>query len=62
MSQDVGGLSVVNHGGRHQAETGMMMLVVVPAKKGLAKPARVFDRTEAIREAGMIFQGAELAF
>ena len=38
------------------------MLVVVPAEEGLAKPTSVFDRAEAIREAGSVFQGTELTF
>ncbi len=62
MGQDVGGVAVVDHGGGHQAEPGMMMLVVVPLKKGLAETASVFDRTKTFREARPIFQGAELTF
>jgi len=42
-------VAVVDHGGRHQAEPGMMMLVVVPGEKRLAEPARVFDGAEAGR-------------
>ena len=62
MSQDLSRVAVVDHGRRHQAKTRVMMLVVVPLEKGLAKPARVFDRTETIRETRPVFQGAELAF
>lgn len=45
--------AIVNRGRRHQAEPGMMMLVVIPVKEGLAEPASVFDGAEAIREAGV---------
>jgi hypothetical protein len=43
VSQEMRSLAVVNRRGRHQAETGMMMLVVVPAKKRLAERTSVFD-------------------
>ena len=62
MRQDVRGLAVMDHGRRHQAKAGMMVLVVVPLKEGLAEPASVFDGAEAIREARAVFEGAELAF
>ena len=62
MGQDAGGLAVVDHGGSHQTESGMMMLVVVPGKEGLAEPASIFDGTEAVGEARAVFEGAELAF
>ena len=62
MRQDVRGLAVVDHGRRHQAEPGMMVLVVVPLKEGLAEAASIFDGAEAIRETRAVFQGAELAF
>jgi hypothetical protein len=62
MGQDLGSLAMVDHGGRHQSKTRVMVLVVVPLKEGLAKPASVFDRSEAIRETGTIFQGPELTF
>ena len=58
----MGGLAQMNHGGGHQAQAGVVVFVVVPAKEGLAKPTGVFDGAEAVREARAIFQGAELAF
>ena len=62
MRQDVRSLAVMDHGRRHQPKTGMMVLVVVPLKEGLAEPASVFDGAEAIRETRAVFQGAKLTF
>lgn len=62
LDQEIGGLSQKNHGGGHQAQTGVVVLVVVPAEEGLAKPTGVFDGAEAVREARAIFQGGELTF
>ena len=62
MRQDVSGLTVVDHGGRHQAKAGVVVLVVIPLEEGLAEAASVSDRTDAIRETRPIFQSAELAF
>ena len=61
MRQDVSGLPAMDHGRRHQSETGVVM-VVVPLKERLAKPASVLDGAEAIRKTWTVFQGAELAF
>src|SRR5438105_13567627 len=38
MRQDVSGLTVVDHGGRHQAKAGVVVLVVIPWKKDWQKP------------------------
>lgn len=62
MGQDVSGLTVVDHGGGHQAQAGMVVLMVVPLKEGLAKTAGVFDGAEAIRKTRPVFKGAELTF
>src|ERR1035438_5740483 len=62
MGEDVSGAAVVDHGGRHQTEARVVVLVVVPLKERLAESTCVFDRPEPIREAGAIFQGAELTF
>ncbi len=56
MRQDVSGLTVVNHGGRHQAQPGMVVLMVVPLKEGLAEAAGILDGAEAIRKARPAFQ------
>jgi hypothetical protein len=62
MGQDVRSLAVVDHGGRHQAQPGVVMLVVVPLKEGLAETARVFDGAKAVWKTRPVFQGAELTF
>ena len=62
MSQDVRSLAVMDHGRRHQTQTRVVMLMVVPPKEGLAEAARIFDGAEAIREARAVFERAELAF
>ena len=62
MRQDVSGLAVVDHGRRHQTKARVVVLVVVPLEEGMAEAASVFDRSEAIRETGAIFQSTELTF
>ena len=62
MRQDVRSLAVMDHGRRHQAESGMMVLMVVPLKEALAEAASILDGAEAILETRAVFQGAELAF
>ena len=54
--------AVVHHGGRHHADAGVAMLVVVPGEKRLAEGAAVLDAAEAIRKLGAVLHGAELAF
>jgi hypothetical protein len=56
MRQDVSGTTVVNHGGRHQAQPGMMVLMVVPLKEGRAEAACILDGAEAIRKARPVFK------
>ena len=62
MEQQIGGFAVMNHGGGHQAQAGMVVFQVIPAEESLAETACIFDRPEAVREAGAVFEGAELAF
>ena len=62
LDQKIGGLSQMNHGGGHQAQTRVVVFVVIPAEEGLAKAASVFDGAEAVRKARAVFQGSELAF
>src|SRR5207247_8533371 len=62
LSKELSGLDMVDHRRCHQTETGMVMLVVVPLKEGLAKTTSVFDGTEAIRKPRAVVEGAELAF
>jgi hypothetical protein len=56
MGQDVRARAVVDHGRRHQAQTGVVVLVVVPLEEGLAEATSVFDGPEAVREAGRYFK------
>jgi hypothetical protein len=56
------GGAVVDVGGRVQAETAVMMLVVVPAEEFLAVCPGGLDRGEAGRESGPVFEGLELRF
>ncbi|SPE23403.1 hypothetical protein SBA2_1230004 [Acidobacteriia bacterium SbA2] len=62
LVQEFGGLPQMNHGGGHQAQAGVVVVVVVPAEEGLAKPTGVFDGAEAVREARAVFEGPKLAF
>ena len=62
MSQNVRSLAVMDHGRRHQTQSGVMVLVVVPLKEALAEPASILDGAEAIRKPRAVFEGAELAF
>jgi hypothetical protein len=62
MRQDVRSLAVMDHGRCHQAESGMMVLVVVPLKEALAEAASILFGAEAIRKTRAVFQVAELAF
>jgi hypothetical protein len=59
---DAGRLAVMDHGGRHHADPGVAMLVVVPREESLAEGAAVLNAAEAIGKLGALLQGAELAF
>ena len=54
------GGSVMDGGGRHQADPAVAMIMVVPVEELLAVSASVFDRAEAIGEVGSVLQGFEL--
>ena len=62
MRQNVSGLTVVDHGRRHEAKARVVVLMVVPLKEGLAETAGILDGAEAIRETRPVFQGTELTF
>jgi hypothetical protein len=47
MSQDVSGPAVMDHGRRHQAKTGVVVLVVVLLEEGLAEAASVLSTAAA---------------
>ena len=55
-----GGAAQVYGFWRHEADTGMPMLGVVPSEEGLAMRPRIFDRSEAVREVRTILEGLEL--
>ena len=55
-------LAVVDHGGRHHADAGVAMVVVVPSEERLAKGAAVLNTAEAIRKLGAILHGPKLTF
>ncbi len=55
-------MTEMDHGGCHQGQAGVVVLVVVPAEEGLAETTGIFDGAKAIRKVWAVFQGAELAF
>src|SRR5688572_12379849 len=55
-----GGALVVHGVGRHEADAGMTMLGVVPAKEVLAMRTGVLDRPEARWKVGPVLQRFEL--
>jgi hypothetical protein len=46
----------------HEADPGMVMVVVVPIEEAAAEGFGVFDAAKAFGEAGLILQGLEVAF
>ncbi len=53
---DLLGAAVVDIGGDQQPNPGVMVGEVVPAEEVLAEGAGVLDRTEPVREAGMVLE------
>ena len=45
----------------HQADAGVMMVLVVPVEEAAAEAPGVLDAAEALWEAWLIFQGLEVA-
>ena len=62
LLEDERGLVVVDHGRSEQAQPGVAVFLVVPAKKSLRKSPTVLNAAETIRKLRPIFHGAELAF
>src|SRR6202049_3732607 len=62
LFEDERGLVVVDHGRREQAQPGVTVFVVIPAKKSLRKSPAILNAAETVRELRSIFHGAELAF
>ena len=58
----VGGAAHVYGFWRHETDTGMPMLGVVPIEEGLAMRPCILDRSEAVREVRAILEGLELRF
>ena len=59
---DLFGLTVVDLVGRHQADAGMVMVLIVPIEEAAAERFGVLDATEALRKLGLVFHGFEVAF
>ena len=59
LGQRRGG-AVVDGGRRHQADSAVAVLMIVPVEEPAAVSASVRDRAEAIGEVGPVFQGFEL--
>ena len=59
---ELGSLAVVNACRCHQAQAGMVVLVVIPGEEVLAKAARILDRSEAVRVSRAVLQGLEVRF
>ena len=56
------GLAVMHVVRRHQADPGVVMVLVVPVEEAAAEAFGVFDAAEALREPRLILQGLEVAF
>ena len=59
LGQRRGG-AIVDGGRRHQADSAVAVLMIVPVEEPAAVSASVLDRAEAIGEVGPVFQGFEL--
>src|SRR2546429_642082 len=55
-------LAAMHHGRSHQADPGMAVLIVVPAKKRLAESASILDAAEAIWKLRAVLHSSKLAF
>src|SRR5271169_7151245 len=62
LPQNVFCLAIVHHRRREQAQAGVAMFLVVPAKKSLTESSAILNAPETVRELRPILQGAELAF
>src|ERR1700737_2886903 len=59
---DFVGLTVVHLVGRHQADAGMVMVLIVPIEEAAAERFGVLNATEALRKLRLVFHGFEVAF
>jgi len=55
------GLTVVDLVRCHQADPGMVMLLIVPIEEPAAEAFGILDAAEVLREAWLILQGFEVA-
>ena len=59
---DLVGLTIVHLVGRHQADAGVVMVLIVPIEEAAAERFGVLDATEALRKLRLVFHGFEVAF
>lgn len=62
LLDDLCGHAVMEHIWCQQRDSAVMMFVVVPREKALAKSARIFDGSESVGELGPVLESLELAF
>jgi hypothetical protein len=55
-------LAVMDLAKRHQAEAGMMVILIVPVEKASTECLGILDAAEALGELRLIFEGLEVAF
>ena len=56
------GLAVVHLVGRHQADTGMVMVLIVPIEEAAAERLGVLNAAETLRKLRLLFHDFEVAF
>ena len=56
------GLSIMDLVWGHQADPGVMMVLVVPVEEAAAEAFGILDAAEALGEPRLILQGLEVAF
>jgi hypothetical protein len=61
-SVDCVGLAVMHLIGRHQADAGMVMLLIVPIEEAAAERLGILDAAEAPWKLRLVFHGFEVAF
>jgi hypothetical protein len=59
---DLVGLTVVHLVGRHQADAGMVVVLIVPIEEAAAERLGVLDTAETLRKLRLVFHGFEVAF
>ena len=59
---DLVGLTVVDLVRRHEADAGMVMILIIPIEEAASEHLRVLDAAKPLRKLRLIFQGFEVAF